>query len=45
MPELHFYIITNCKSAVYSHVLSRDFQRVLDSTEEGKAQSADEPGS
>jgi len=44
MPELQFYIITNCKSEVYSHVLSKDFQRVLDSTEEGKAQTATVPG-
>lgn len=40
MPELQFYIITSCKSAVYSHVLSKEFQRVLDITEEGKAQTA-----
>ena len=44
MPELQFYIITQCKSAVYSHVLSNEFQRVLNSTEEGKAQTATVPG-
>src|SRR5712692_6868212 len=38
MPEIQFYIITQCRSAVYSHVLSKEFQRILDSTEEGKAQ-------
>jgi hypothetical protein len=45
MPEFQFYIITNCKSEVYSHVLSRDFQRVLNGTEEGRAQSAVVPDS
>jgi hypothetical protein len=45
MPELQFYIITQCRSAVYSHILSKDFQRVLDSTEEGKAQTAIVPES
>ncbi|HBB86922.1 MAG TPA: hypothetical protein DC047_04850 [Blastocatellia bacterium] len=44
MPEFQFYIITNCKSEVYSHVLSKDFQRKLDGTEEGKAQTAIVPG-
>ena len=44
MPELQFYIITQCRSAVYSHVLSKEFQRVLDSTEEGRAQTAYIPG-
>jgi hypothetical protein len=44
MPELELYIITQCKSAVFSHVLSKEFQRVLDSTEEGKAQTATVPG-
>jgi hypothetical protein len=43
MPELQFYIITLCKSAVYSHVVSKEFQRALDSTEEGKAQTATVP--
>lgn len=43
MPELQFYIITSCKSDVYSHVLSKEFQRVLDSTEEGHAQTAHVP--
>jgi hypothetical protein len=44
MPEIQFYIITQCRSAVYSHVSSKEFQRVLDSTEEGKAQTATVPG-
>ena len=44
MPELQFYIITQCRSAVYSHVSSTEFQRVLHSTKEGKAQSAMVPG-
>ena len=43
MPELQFYIITQCRSAVFSHIVSKDFQRVLDSTEEGKAQTAKVP--
>lgn len=44
MPEIQFYIITQCRSAVYSNVLSKEFQRILDSTEEGKAQTATVPG-
>ena len=31
MPELQFYSITQCHTSVFSHVLSNDFQRVLDS--------------
>lgn len=37
MPELQFYTITQCRSVVYSHVSSKEVQRVLDS---GKAQTA-----
>lgn len=44
MQELQFYIITHCHRAVYSHVLSREFQRVLEMTEEGAAQTAHIPG-
>jgi hypothetical protein len=44
MQELQFYIITQCHRAVYSHVLSREFQRILDITEEGAAQTAHVPG-
>lgn len=36
MPELQFYTITQYHTSVFSHALSKEFQRVLDSTEEGK---------
>jgi hypothetical protein len=36
MPEFQFYTITQCDKSVFSHVQSKEFQRVLDLTEEGK---------
>lgn len=36
MPELQFYTITQCHTSVFSHVKAKEFQRILDSTEEGK---------
>lgn len=37
MPEFQFYTITQCDTSVFSHVKSKEFQRVLDSTEQGQA--------
>jgi hypothetical protein len=36
MPEFQFYTITQCDKSVFSHVQSKEFQRVFDMTEEGK---------
>jgi hypothetical protein len=36
MIEFQFYIVTQCETSVFSHIKSEEFQRILNSTEEGK---------
>jgi hypothetical protein len=36
MRQLQFYTITQCNKYVYSHIKVKEFQRILDKTEEGK---------